>query len=263
MADFENLEIEDRGHIRILTISRPKVLNALSERVVSELYEALETLAGERAGDIRGLILTGAGSKAFVAGADIAAMSEMTEQEAMTFASAGHAVGDLLANLPIPVMAAVNGFALGGGCELALACDFIYASSTARFGQPEVKLGVIPGFGGTQRLLRRVGLARAMELCMTGEMIGADRAHELGLVNKVCAPEALMETALKTMETIASMGPLAIAKVKRVMHEGAARPLEAANQLEVEGFASLFNTEDQTEGMRAFQEKRPANFKNA
>ncbi len=263
MKEFKTLLIEDRGPIRILTVNRPEVLNALNPTVVSELYEAFSELQGAHPGDVRGVVLCGAGEKAFVAGADIAAMANMSEDDAMTFASAGHAVGDLIANLPVPVMAAVQGFALGGGCELALACDFIYASAKARFGQPEVKLGVIPGFGGSQRLLRRVGLARAMELCMTGEMIRAERALELGLVNKVLAPEDLMSAAVTTMETIATMGPRAIAKVKRVMHEGAERPLEAANQLEVEGFASLFNTDDQTEGMRAFIDKRSPDFKNA
>lgn len=260
MADYETLLIEDRGPVRIITVNRPEVLNALNERVVSELFSCLEGLAGDAPGDIRGVIVTGAGAKAFVAGADIAAMADMGESDAMTFASAGHAVGDLIASLPVPVMAAVNGFALGGGCELALACDFIYASAKARFGQPEVKLGVIPGFGGTQRLLRRVGLARAMELCMSGEMIDANRAFELGLVNKVVEPDVLLDVAVKTMETIATMGPLAVAGVKRVMHQGAERPLEAANQLEVEAFAALFQTEDQTEGMRAFLDKRPAKF---
>jgi enoyl-CoA hydratase len=263
MREFETLLIEDRGPIRIITINRPKVLNALNPTVVAELYEALAMLQGEHAGDVRGVILCGAGEKAFVAGADIASMVEMSEDDAMTFGSSGHAVGDLIANLPVPVMAAVQGFALGGGCELALACDFIYASAKARFGQPEVKLGVIPGFGGSQRLLRRVGLARAMELCMTGETIDAERAFALGLVNKIVAPEGLMDAAVKTMEAIAAMGPRAIAKVKRVMHEGAERPLEAANQLEVEGFAALFNTDDQTEGMRAFMDKRGPKFKNS
>lgn len=258
MSDFETLLIEDRGPARIITINRPKVLNALNQQVIADLSHALEALEGNTS--VRGVVLIGAGEKAFVAGADIAAMQELDSEAAMVFASHGHAVGEMIANLHVPVIAAVHGFALGGGCELALACDFIYASDKARFGQPEVKLGVIPGFGGTQRLMRRVGKARAMELCLTGEMIRADEALRLGLVNKVVAPEELLESALKTIAVVAEMGPLAIAEAKRVMHHGAEVPLEAGNQLEVEAFSRLFDTSDQSEGMTAFVEKRAANF---
>lgn len=264
MAEYETLEVEDRGAARIVRVNRPKALNALNPQVVAELSRMIEAL-GERyeSGDwsIRGLILTGAGDKAFVAGADIAAMVDMDRDAAMTFASQGHAVGEMLANLPVPTIAAVNGFALGGGCELALACDFIVASEKAKFGQPEVKLGVIPGFGGTQRLLRRVGVGRALELCVTGEMIRADEAHRIGLANRVVAPEALLDTCLAIVETVAKMGPLAVKEAKRVIHEGAALPLAAANQVEVEAFAGLFASADQSEGMRAFLDKRPAEFK--
>lgn len=263
MADYETLTIEDRGPARIITIDRPKVLNALNEQVVAELSRAFEALAGDKPGDaIRGVVLTGAGGKAFVAGADIAAMQDMSADQAMTFASSGHAVGEMIATLPVPVIAAVEGFALGGGCELALACDFIYASQKAKFGQPEVKLGVIPGFGGTQRLTRRVGLARALELCLTGENIGADEALRLGLVNRVLEVGSTVDAAVATVETIAKMGPIAIAKAKRVIHEGAETPLPAANRLEVEAFAALFETKDQREGMKAFLAKRPAEFTN-
>jgi enoyl-CoA hydratase len=162
-----------------------------------------------------------------------------------------------------PVIAAVNGFALGGGCELALACDFIYASDKAKFGQPEVKLGVIPGFGGTQRLLRRVGNAMARELVMTGAMIDAQEALRIGLVNRVFAPEQLLEAARNAARTIASMGPLAVAEAKKVMREGEGRLLKDANGLEIEGFAGCFETEDQKEGMQAFLERRTPSFGRA
>jgi enoyl-CoA hydratase len=184
----------------------------------------------------------------------------MTREQAMTFASEGHAVGEMLANLPVPAIAAVNGFALGGGCELALACDFIFAGETAKFGQPEVKLAVIPGFGGTQRMLRRVGIARALELCTSGEMIRADEALRIGLVNRVVAPDQLLDTCLALLANVAKMGPLAVAAAKRVIHRGSELPLGAANSLEVETFASLFETADQREGMRAFLDKREAQF---
>lgn len=263
MAAYETLEIEDRGVARIVRINRPKALNALNHTVIAELSRVLEALEQQIAGgdwSIRGLILTGAGDKAFAAGADIAAMADMGADRARLFASAGHVVGAMLAELPVPAIAAVNGFALGGGCELALACDFIIAGDRAKFGQPEVKLGVIPGFGGTQRMIRRVGISRALELCMTGEMIRADEALRIGLVNRTVAADQLLDTCLALVETVAKMGPLAISAVKRVIHEGAELPLAAANSLEVAAFAELFETSDQTEGMQAFLAKRDAQF---
>lgn len=263
IAQYETLEIEDRGSARILRINRPQALNALNPTVIAELSRAIEALSDQiEAGDwsVRGLVLTGAGDKAFVAGADIAAMADMSKDQALEFASRGHAVGEMLSNLAVPAIAAVNGFALGGGCELALACDFIVASSKARFGQPEVKLGVIPGFGGTQRLLRRVGIARALELCVTGDMIRADEALRIGLVNRVVEPEQLLDACLAIVAGVAKMGPLAVSAAKRVIHRGAELPLEAANMLEVEAFAGLFETQDQTEGMHAFLAKRDAQF---
>ncbi len=259
MSTYETLLVEDRGPVRVVTINRPKALNALNAQVVAELTEVVEETA--ISDSVRGLVLTGGGEKAFVAGADITSMSDMNPGDALAFAGQGHALGEELNAIGIPVIAAVNGFALGGGCELALACDFIYASTTARFGQPEVKLGVIPGFGGTQRMLRRVGMARALELCMTGEMIDAAEALRIGLVNKVVETEQLIEVAVKTANTIASMGPLAIAKVKEVIHEGANKPLDDANLQEQTAFASLFATDDQKEGMAAFMAKRAADFK--
>ena len=258
MSTYETLLVEDRGPVRVITINRPKALNALNAQVVAELTEVVEETA--ISDSVRGLVLTGGGEKAFVAGADIKSMSEMNPGDALAFAGQGHALGEELGAIGIPVIAAVNGFALGGGCELALACDFIYASTTARFGQPEVKLGVIPGFGGTQRMLRRVGMARALELCMTGEMIDAAEAQRIGLVNRVVETGQLLDTAVKTATTIASMGPLAIAKVKEVIHEGASKALDDANLQEQTAFASLFASADQKEGMAAFMAKRAADF---
>jgi len=257
MAEYEMINVADDGPVRVVTINRPDALNALNAQVVAELTAVVEATATES--DVRGLLLTGSG-KAFVAGADIAAMATMAPEEALNFAGRGHALGEMLGNLPIPTLAAVNGFALGGGCELALACDFIYASEKAKFGQPEVNLGVIPGFGGTQRLLRRVGQARALELCMTGAMIRADEALRIGLVNRVLPPEGLLDASKETLKTIADKGPLAVAKVKQVILDGASMPLDEACDLEQQAFAQLFATADQKEGMAAFLAKRPAKF---
>jgi enoyl-CoA hydratase len=185
----------------------------------------------------------------------------MSEGTAREFARAGHGVGEALAGLPIPTIAAVNGFALGGGCELALACDFIYAAENAKFGQPEVKLGVIPGFGGTQRLARRVGLARAIELCLTGDTIDAAEAARIGLANRVLPAAELLPATIATAKKIADMGPVAVAEAKRVLHAGAGLPLAQANALEIEAFAGLFATADQKEGMAAFLGKRKPEFR--
>jgi enoyl-CoA hydratase len=209
------------------------------------------------------LVLTGAGEKAFVAGADIAEMATCDLEARAPSRGQGHALGERSRTLPFPIIAAVNGFALGGGCELALACDLIYASDKAKFGQPEVTLGVIPGFGGTQRLARRVGVGKARELVFTGVMIDAAEALRIGLVNKVFAPDQLLEAARNTAKTIAAMGPLAIAEAKKVMREGEGRLLKDANALEIEGFAGCFETEDQKEGMQAFLERRSPSFGRA
>jgi enoyl-CoA hydratase len=209
---------------------------------------------------LRALILTGAGEKAFVAGADIAEMSQMTVAQAREFTGLGHLVFSMLENLQLPTIAAVNGFALGGGCELALSCDMIYASERAKFGQPEVNLGVIPGFGGTQRLTRLVGRQRAKEMCFTGDVIDAPRAKEIGLVLETLPPDRLMTHCKDVAKKIASKGPLAIAQAKRVIEWGADADLRAANEMERQAFALCFGTEDQKEGMKAFMEKRPAKF---
>lgn len=259
MAERSFVRLAIDGAIATLTIDRQDKLNALNAAVVAELADAAREVRTTRG--VRAMIVTGAGEKAFVAGADISEMKGMRLDGARAFAQAGHAAFDALESLPFPVLAAVNGFALGGGTELALACDFVYASEKAKFGQPEVKLGVIPGFGGTQRLLRRVGNAHARELVYTGAIIGAEEALRIGLVNRVLPPGELMSAARATATTIAQMGPLAIAEAKKVMREGEGRLLRDANQLEIDGFAGCFETEDQKEGMTAFLEKRAAAFK--
>jgi enoyl-CoA hydratase len=252
------VNVERDEAVVTLTLNRPDKLNALNAELLGELTRAIDALGADPT--VRCVILTGAGEKAFAAGADIAAMSELTPVQAKQFADVGHGIGRALEQLPVPVIAAVNGFALGGGCELALACDFIYASDRAKLGQPEVNLGVIPGFGGTQRLARRVGEARARELCMTGDTLTAEEALRIGLVNAVVPGAELMAKVREVAKKIASKGPLAIAAVKRVVARGADVPLATANELEATAFAALFGTHDQREGMRAFLEKRPAKF---
>ncbi|MFO0664322.1 MAG: enoyl-CoA hydratase-related protein [Polyangiaceae bacterium] len=252
------LLVSHEGGICTLTLNRPDKLNALNAELIGALDQALDALAAKK--DLRCVILTGAGEKAFAAGADIVAMSTMKPAEAKAFADLGHRVGAKLEGLHAPVIAAVNGFALGGGCELALACDFIYASDRAKFGQPEVNLGVIPGFGGTQRLTRRVGPARARELCYTGDIIAADEALRIGLANKVFPGAELLDKAKEAAQKIAEKGPLAIAQCKRVIERGADLPLASANELEAQAFSALFGSSDQKEGMAAFVAKRKAEF---
>ena len=258
MSDLELVTIERTGATATVTIQRPDKLNALNARVLAELTRAFQSLAAE-AEPVRCAILTGAG-KAFVAGADIAEMAALSTAEAKRFSDAGHGLCALIESLPFPVIAAVNGFALGGGCELALACDFIYAADSARLGQPEVSLGVIPGFGGTQRLLRRVGLARARELVYSGDMVTAEQALAMGLVNAVYPAAELLLRARETSLKIASRGPLAVAAAKRVMLRGQPLDLPAACELEAQAFSALFGTEDQREGMKAFLAKSKAVF---
>lgn len=256
---YENIRVQRREDgVTWIEIDRPKALNALNTPTLHELERALDEAAKDA--DLRVLVVTGAGEKAFVAGADISEMSNMGPTQARTFSSVGHRVFEKLEKLPVPTIAAVNGFALGGGMELALACDLIYASEKARFGQPEVNLGVIPGFGGTQRLPRKIGPMRALELCFTGDMIPAEKAREVGLVLEVFAPEALREGVDAIAKKIASKGPLAIAALKRVIIEASACDPRTANALEQETFGVLFGSDDQKEGMRAFLEKRPATF---
>jgi enoyl-CoA hydratase len=249
------------GAVATLTLNRPEKLNALNVELLTELDAALGELVADPG--ISCAILTGAGEKAFAAGADIAAMRELGVEQARALSELGHRIGMRMERAPFPVIAAVNGFALGGGCELALACDFIYASDKAKVGQPEINLGVIPGFGGTQRLARRVGIARARELCYVGDAIGADEALRIGLVNAVFPHAELLGKAREVAGKIAKKGRVAVAQCKRVLLAGEGISLDAANALETQAFAMLFGTADQREGMAAFLEKRAASFRGA
>ena len=255
---YQNLLYEVAEGVATVTVNRPKQLNALDRATLEELGQAIAAAGAD--GAVQALILTGAGEKAFVAGADIAAMSKMSPEEARAFAALGHRTVSALEALAKPTIAAVNGFALGGGCELAMGCDLIYASEKARFGQPEVNLGLVPGFGGTQRLTRRVGLMRAKELIFSGDVYDAASAKAMGLALEVLAPEKLLEHARAKARTIASRGPAAVAACKRLLQQGADLPLPAALDLERTAFAGLFGTAETREGLAAFLEKRPARF---
>lgn len=249
---------EREGAIAVLTLNRPDKLNALNAELLRELDATLEKLSADPS--VSCAILTGAGEKAFAAGADIAAMLEMGTEQARAFSEMGHRVCSRIEKAPFPVIGAINGFALGGGCEIALACDFLYASDKAKLGQPEVNLGVMPGFGGTQRLARRVGIARARELCYTGDTIAADEALRIGLVNAVVPHAELLGKVREVAAKIAGKGRLAVAQCKRTLFSGADVPLDVANALETQSFAMLFGTKDRSEGMKAFLEKRKAAF---
>jgi enoyl-CoA hydratase len=240
-----------------LTLNRPKSLNALDR----DLLLALEARCAEAAAapGLRALVLTGAG-RAFAAGADISQMRAHSPLEAEAFSRLGHRATAALESLAIPTIAAVNGFALGGGCEVALACDFIYVAESARLGQPEVNLGLIPGFGGSTRLVRRVGVAWAKELVLTGEPIDAATALRIGLANRVFPDAELVAAALAAGETIARKGPLAVAAAKRVLHESQDADLRVAHALEQSAFGLISSTADRAEGMDAFLAKRPAKF---
>lgn len=257
---LENILFRVEEGVAIATFNRPKALNALNSATIAELGLLLDAVGVDRS--LRALVLTGAGEKAFVAGADIAEMSALSPLEARRFAEKGERTLARLEALAIPTIAAVNGFALGGGCELAMACDLVYASERARFGQPEVNLGLIPAFGGTQRLARRVGPARALEIILTGEMIDAAKAKEIGLALEVLPGEELLPHALQIARKIASRAPAAVALAKRTLHAGLAVDAAIAGELERQAFALLFGTEDTREGLRAFVEKRPASFTN-
>jgi enoyl-CoA hydratase len=257
--ELENLLWRVEDGVGVVTFNRPKVLNAMNARTFDDLELLLEFV--ERDSSVRALVFTGAGEKAFVAGADIAAMSEMGPVEARHFAETAHRIIERLECLPIPTIAAVNGFALGGGCEFAMGCDLIYASEKARFGQPEVSLGLTPGFGGSQRLTRRVGIMRALEMVLTGDHYDAARAKEIGLALEVLPPAELLPYAIAQAKKIASKGPVAVAVAKRLVHSGADADLSVANELERQAFAGLFGSEDAKEGMLAFVEKRAAQWK--
>jgi enoyl-CoA hydratase len=254
-----SLTLERRGATALLTLRRPAALNAINAEVLHLLDQALASLEGDAS--CRAVILTGEGERAFAAGADIAAMASLGAEEAERFAARGQAVLDRLARLPQPVIAAVSGFALGGGCELAMACDIVLAGPKAKFGQPEVNLGVIPGFGGTQRLVRRVGPAVALDLCLTGRLIDADEALRIGLVSRKV--EAPLEAALALADELATKGPVAVRYAKQAVHRGLEAPLDVAQAFERALFGLCFATADQREGMAAFLEKRRATFRGA
>ena len=246
--------LEKKGQVAIATVNRPNALNALNSAVLDDLNEMLDTVAAD--GEIRVLVLTGAGEKAFVAGADIAEMSTLTKAEAEAFGKKGNDVFRRLETLPIPVIAAVNGYALGGGCELSMACDIRICSDTAVFGQPETGLGITPGFGGTQRLSRLVGPGMAKQMIYSAKNVKADEAYRIGLVNAVYPKEELMPAAEKLALSIASNAPIAVRACKQAINEGLDAPMDEAIVIEERLFGSCFETEDQREGMGAFLEKR-------
>ena len=249
--EFITYEVE--GQIGIITINRPKALNALNSAVLDELDKTLDAVDQE---DIRCLILTGAGEKSFVAGADIGEMSTLTKAEGEAFGKKGNDVFRKLETFPIPVIAAVNGFALGGGCEISMSCDIRICSENAVFGQPEVGLGITPGFGGTQRLARIVGTGKAKEMIYGARNIKAEEAYRIGLVNNVYPAEELMPAAKKLASTIARNAPIAVRNCKRAINEGIQVDMDQAIVIEEKLFGSCFETCDQKEGMNAFLEKR-------
>jgi enoyl-CoA hydratase len=242
--EFTNLIFTVEDGVAIITFNRPKALNAMNSATMNELYEAVSICEKDDA--VKAVILAGAGDKAFVAGADISEMANLRPQEGMLFMELGHKTLRMLENLPKPSIAAINGFALGGGVEISMACDMRFCSEASRFGQPEILIGLIPGWGGTQRLARLVGIGRAKELVMAGGQIDAKRAYEIGLVNKVFPVDQLMEETKKA---------------KHAINFGYDLPLDNANRLEVECCAQCFSTDDQKEGMKAFLEKRKPVYK--
>lgn len=249
---------ERTGDIGVLTVNRPAALNALNSEVVAALAAKLADIA---ASDIRCLIVTGAGEKSFVAGADIAEMKDFAPEEAARFCRAGNEAMGLLEDLPMPTIACVNGFALGGGCELALACDIRIASEKSLFGLPEVGLGILPGYGGVQRLARLVGPSAAKLLAYTADRVKADRALRLGLVDEVCPPEALCERCMELAGKIAANAPMGVRAVKKVANAAAGMTLAEARGLEEESFARCFGTQDQKVAMTAFVNKeKPGPF---
>lgn len=255
--EFVTYEVE--GAVGIITINRPKALNALNSAVLEELNQTLDAVDQN---EIRCLILTGAGEKSFVAGADIGEMSTLTKAEGEAFGKKGNDVFRKLETFPIPVIAAVNGFALGGGCEISMSCDIRICSDNAVFGQPEVGLGITPGFGGTQRLGRIIGIGMAKELVYAGYNIKADKALEVGLVNAVYSPEELMPAAMKLAGKIAKQAPIAVRNCKKAMNDGLQVDMDQAIVVEEKLFGDCFNSEDQKAGMKAFLEKGKAEFQN-
>lgn len=255
---FKTINYKVENAIGIAEINRPEALNALNAQVIEELEQLMATVEKDKS--LRVFILTGAG-RSFVAGADIGEQSVFDIEAGRNWARRGSALFRRIEKLEIPTIAAVNGFALGGGCEIAMACDIIIASEKAKFGQPEVGLGIPPGFSGTQRLPRRVGIAKAKELIFTGKMIKADEAEKIGLVNKVVTPEELMDSAISMATEIGNNGPVAVKYSKACIERGLQVDLDSGIAIENEMFALSFSTEDQVEGMKAFLDKRKPEFK--
>ena len=249
-----NILLEKKGLYAVATINRPKALNALNSEVLSDLDELVRTVSADA--DIRALVITGSGEKAFVAGADIGEMSTLTPAEGEAFGKHGNDVFRKLETLPIPTIAAINGFALGGGCELSMSCDIRLCADTAVFGQPEAGLGITPGFGGTQRLARLISPGMAKQLIYTAKNIKADEAYRIGLVNAVYPLDELLPAAEKMAETIAKNAPIAVRACKKAINEGLEAKMDDAVVIEEKLFGSCFQTADQIEGMSAFLEKR-------
>ena len=255
---YSNIDFEIQDRLALLTFNRPKALNALNRALLDEFAQALDHV--EASEEVRVLVLTGSGDKAFVAGADITEINQLGPLGAKQFARRGLDAINRLTQLPIPVIAAVNGYALGGGTEMALACDFVYAAETAQFGLPEINLGIIPGFGGTQRLSRLIGPNMAREMIYTGKMIDAAEALRLGIANKVCPPDQLMADVRKTAAAIAQKGCVALRAAKQAINNGMNVDLASGLALENDAFALCLASPDAQEGTSAFLEKRKADF---
>jgi enoyl-CoA hydratase len=255
---FDNLLFERDGAVAIVTFNRPKVLNALNGALLSDLAAVLDVLAADTG--VGAVILTGAGEKAFVAGADINELAALTPAQGKEHARHGQRIFDRIEQLGKPVIAAINGFALGGGCELAMACTLRIAAETARLGQPEINLGIIPGYAGSQRLPRLVGKGRALEILLTGDMVTAQRAYEIGLVNQVVPAADLMAAARKLAASLASKAPIATRYILEAVNHGQDMPLAQGQFLETSLFGAIASTDDTKEGTRAFLEKRKANW---
>ena len=256
--EFETILLENRDGIFVLTINRPKVLNALNHTVLTELDSAIDYIKSQE--NVLGLVITGAGDKSFVAGADISEFKGKSPEEARKQSEWGQSIFKKIEDLPFPSIAAINGFALGGGLELAMSCTFRYASPNAKVGQPEVKLGLIPGYAGTQRLTRLIGHSKALEICMTGRMVNSEEALKLGIVDRI-VEENLVDEAIKSIRDIQKNSPIAVYYCKKAIMEGKEMPFEKACALEANLFGLCFATEDAKEGVAAFLEKREANFK--
>lgn len=257
---MNNIILEKENHLAIVTINRLKALNALNSETLKELDQVIEEIIHDDY--VYVVLITGSGEKAFVAGADITEMKNMTVIEGRKFSMMGNNIFRKIENMEKPVIAVLNGFTLGGGCELAMACDIRIASTKSKFGQPEVGLGITPGFGGTQRLSRIVGMAIAKELIYTGKIIDSYEAYRIGLVNRIVEPEKLMEEAKILANTIASNAPIAVRLCKSAINRGKQMDIDTAIMYEAEAFGECFSTEDQKEGMSAFIEKRNKNFVN-